>query len=88
MHKITIYSKPDCHLCDIAKQTIDRVIGNHADVFIEIINILDNPELQVKYKDAIPVVFVDGTERFRYRVDPDQLAQIFYNELGVKLLGF
>lgn len=88
MHKITLYSKPGCHLCEAAKRTIDRLVGNHATVLVEEVNILEHPDLHAAYQDAIPVVLVDGVERFRHRIDPDKLAKLFYDEFGQKLLGF
>jgi len=80
MHRITIYSKPGCHLCEEVKTAITRLVSSHATVMIEEINILKNPELRDKYKDDV--------ERFRGKVDPDKLAQLFYDEFGEKLIGF
>jgi glutaredoxin len=88
MHRITILSKPGCHLCDVAKQAVNRLVGTHTTVLVEEIDILQNPDLHAQYKDDIPVILVDGVERFRHHVDPDKLAQIFYGELGEKLIGF
>jgi len=88
MHRITIYSKPGCHLCEEVKTAITRLVSSHATVMIEEINILKNPELRDKYKNDIPVVLVDDVERFRGKVDPDKLAQLFYDEFGEKLIGF
>ena len=88
MHRITIMSKPGCHLCEEAKKIVSHVVGDHATVLIEEVNILENPDLHDQYKDVIPVIMVDGVERFRQRVDPDKLAQMFYDEFGEKLLGF
>ena len=88
MHRITIMSKPGCPFCAEAKKMVSQVVGNHATVLIEEVNILENPDLHDKYRDVIPVILVDGVERFRHRVDPDKLAQMFYDEFGEKLLGF
>jgi hypothetical protein len=87
MHKITVMSKPGCHLCEVALQTVQKVVGANIPVLIEEIDITQNLDLLEKYRDDIPVVLVDGVERFRHTVDPDTLARLFYDEPGEKLLG-
>jgi hypothetical protein len=88
MHKITVMSKPACHLCDEALAVIQKVVGANIPVLIEEIDITQDLDLLEKYHDAIPVVLIDGVEHFRFRVDPDKLARLFYDELGQRLLGF
>jgi len=87
MHKITIMSKPDCHLCDVAVNTVQKVVGQRIPVLIEAVDITQDLDLLEKYRNDIPVVLVDGVERFRHTVDPDKLAQLFYDEPGESLLG-
>ena len=87
MHKVTIMSKPGCHLCDVAKQVVERVIIGRAPAVIEILDITQDQELLEKYKNDIPVVLVDGVERFRHTVDADRLAELFYDEPGERLAG-
>jgi glutaredoxin len=87
MHKITIMSKPGCHHCEVALQTVQTVVGANIPVIIEEIDITQDLELLEKYRNDIPVVLVDGVERFRHTIDPDTLAQLFYDEPGEKLLG-
>jgi len=36
---------------------------------------------------GLPVVLVDDVEKFRYTVDPDALARLFYDSLSQKILG-
>jgi hypothetical protein len=88
MHKITVMSKPDCHLCEEALAVIQRVVGSHVAVLIEEVDITQDLDLLEKYHDEIPVVLIDGMEQFRLRVDPDKLARMFYDETGQRLLGF
>jgi glutaredoxin len=88
MHKITVMSKPDCHLCEEALAVIQRVVGAHVAVLIEEVDITQDLDLLEKYHDQIPVVLIDGVEQFRLRVDPDKLARMFYDETGQRLLGF
>ena len=88
MHRITIFSKPGCHLCEVAKETINHVVGSHATILVEEVDIMQNPDLHAKYKDDIPVILVDDVERFRHRVDAQKLAKLFDDEFGQKLIGF
>ena len=70
-HRVIIYSRPGCHLCDEAKAAIQN--SGCADRFtLEEINIDSDPELLRKYKYDIPVILIDGVEVFRHRVDIDQ----------------
>jgi glutaredoxin len=87
MHKITVMSKPNCHLCEAALNTVQKVVGQHIPCLIEEIDITQDPDLLDKYHDDIPVILVDGVERFRHVVDPDKLAKLFYDEPGESLLG-
>jgi glutaredoxin len=88
MHKITLLSRPGCHLCAQVRESIDKLVSMHADVLIDEIDIDQNAELRDKYHDVVPVVLVDGQERFREVVDPDALAKLFYDDFSQKLLGF
>lgn len=87
MHKITIMSKPGCHLCEVALQTVQKVVGAHIPALIEEIDITQEQDLLEKYSADIPVILVDGIERFRHEVDPNALANLFFDEPGEKLLG-
>jgi len=70
-HRVIIYSRPGCHLCDEAKAAIQN--SGCTDRFtLEEINIESDPELLRKYKYDIPVILIDGVEAFRHRVDIDQ----------------
>jgi glutaredoxin len=73
MHKITIIGKPGCHLCKKARDIVEHVVGTQP-VLIEEIDISDDADLEAKYHEAIPVVLVDGIERFRHEVDANKLV--------------
>jgi hypothetical protein len=42
----------------------------------EIVDITTDPALEREYRERIPVVEIDGVERFRYHVDPDELRAL------------
>ncbi len=87
MHRVTIYLKPDCPDCETACRAIELSLPKSVPVVIEKIDITGNAELLEKYAGNLPVVLVDGQERFRGAVDPDKLGNLFYNEPGNRLAG-
>jgi glutaredoxin len=72
--RLTIYSKPGCHLCDEARDVVVRVCAELGETFEER-NILDDPELQRRYGEQIPVTVVDGRQHDVWRVDEARLRQ-------------
>ncbi|MEQ1735152.1 MAG: glutaredoxin family protein [Rhodoglobus sp.] len=75
--RLTLLSKPGCHLCDTAREVITEVIrelGPAASVTLEELSILDDPELTARYWDEIPVVLVNGRVHTIWRVDPARLT--------------
>ena len=72
---VIVYSRPGCHLCDEAKEAIER--SGCADRFVlQEINIETSRELLLKYQFDIPVVTINGVEAFRHRVDPDHFEEV------------
>jgi len=65
--EVEIYSRPGCHLCDEAKEVIERVRQRFA-FGLRVTNIETDPELEKKYGEDIPVVFVNGIPAFKHRV--------------------
>jgi glutaredoxin len=71
---VTLYGAPGCHLCDDAKEVLDRqreLLGFE----LEVVDISDDSELEARYREEIPVVLVAGRKAFKYRVDPAELAR-------------
>ena len=77
---VIVYSRPGCHLCDEAKEAIERAGCNEAFSFEEI-NIETNRELLLKYQFDIPVVTINGHEAFRHRVDSTKFRELVTKEL-------
>jgi glutaredoxin len=64
---VTLYTKPGCHLCEPVAATIAEAAKLRAFQFVKR-SILDDPEEYERYKHAIPVVTVNGTEVARHRL--------------------
>jgi glutaredoxin len=72
MPKVTLYSKPNCPLCDEALEQIEEARKLVA-FELEEINILSDEALYNQHKHNMPVVCVDGREVFRYRLTSGEL---------------
>ncbi len=70
--RITLYSRPGCHLCDDARAVIERVCADTGDAFTEL-SIEDDPVLAERFANEIPVTFVDGRQHDFWRVSEERL---------------
>jgi len=71
---VTLYGKPGCHLCDDAREVVERVRAEHPFELREVDVSLD-PGLHREYGERIPVLELDGEELFEFHVDGPSLAQ-------------
>lgn len=69
--EVTLYSRRNCHLCDVAREVL-RSVG----ISPRIVDIDSDPELQRKYTNDVPVIVVDGREASRHRVDVEALRRM------------
>jgi glutaredoxin len=72
MRRVTLYSKPGCHLCDEMKEVID-VVAARVPFVLEVVDISTDPDLQARYGLQIPVLVIDGTKVAKYRVTESEL---------------
>lgn len=74
---LTLIGKPDCHLCEEAREVVAQVVqGLAADgvpVSVEERSILDEPDLDVRWHDDIPVVLIGSALHDRWHIDPLRL---------------
>jgi glutaredoxin len=74
MIEIDIYSRRGCHLCDEAKAVVERVQQRYT-FALRVINIETDAALEKEYGEQIPVVFINGSKAFKYRVDEAELEK-------------
>jgi len=72
--EVVVYTKPGCHLCDVVKDILETLQANHA-FHLRIVNILEDPEANQKFKEEIPVVFINGEKAFKYCLDEKQFLK-------------
>lgn len=63
-HETILYTRQGCHLCDDAH----KILMRHG-LAPQSVDIDADPELIAKYTECVPVVVIDGRERFRGRVN-------------------
>lgn len=70
--RVTLYSRPGCHLCEDARLVIERVCADLGEEYVEV-SIDDDPQLQDRFAEEIPVTYVDGRQHDFWRVDEARL---------------
>jgi glutaredoxin-like protein DUF836 len=70
--RVTLISKPGCHLCEDAKAVIVAVTAELGVGWTEL-DITTDDELYRRWWEQIPVTLVDGAQHDFWRVDPDRL---------------
>lgn len=70
--RLTLVTRPGCHLCDVAKEALDRVVAITGDRWVEL-DVTSSLELEAEYGDRVPVVLLDGREHGYWRVEEERL---------------
>ena len=71
---VRLYARPGCHLCDVAREVIEAERSRSGFTFEEV-SVEGDDRLELEYGIRIPVVLVDGVERFEIAVDPVAFAE-------------
>jgi glutaredoxin len=72
---VVLYSKPECHLCDVAKEDLQRLRAE-VEFDLEVVDIRSDPELYETYKEQIPVVWINGRKAFKYHIEPERFVRL------------
>ncbi|MEU0152472.1 MULTISPECIES: glutaredoxin family protein [Micromonospora] len=72
--RLTLITRPGCHLCEDAKEALDRVVAVTGDRWIEK-DVTGDLELEREYGDRLPVVLLDGKEHGYWRVEEERLLR-------------
>jgi glutaredoxin len=76
--RVVLFTRPGCHLCDDARVVVEAVTSELGHRFVEC-DITANPgdpaeaARYAAYKEAIPVVTVDGVQVDFWRISADRL---------------
>ena len=72
---VVLFSRPGCGLCDRAREVLEAQRAR-TPFALEEVDISGDERLELEYGIRIPVVTVDGRERFEVDVDPAELARL------------
>jgi len=71
MTVVTVYSRKNCHLCEVAIESLETV-KSELNFEIEKIYIDGDADLTAKYGEEVPVIHIDGKHHDIFRVDLDR----------------
>jgi glutaredoxin len=73
--RLSLLTKPGCHLCDDARSALEAVLAEPEFVGLGYAetNILDDAALRDEYAEEIPVVLIDDRVHTIWRLEPDRL---------------
>jgi glutaredoxin len=74
MSEVTVYSRPDCHLCLEAIAALRR-LQRELGFSLRTLDIDSDQALQRAYFERIPVIALDGEELFDYVIDESILRE-------------
>jgi glutaredoxin len=72
--RVTLYTRPGCHLCDDARAVVEAVCAELGEGYVEV-DIDGSEDLTRRYGEEVPVTLVDGRQHDYWRVDPDRLRR-------------
>jgi glutaredoxin len=74
MSHVTVYTRQQCHLCEVAMQQVESIAAESGATWsaVDVDADLDD---RAEYGDRVPVILVDGVEHGYYRVEPDRLRR-------------
>ena len=71
---VTVYTREDCSLCVVARETIESVAADlNVAIDLDLVDVDEDPELAAEYGERVPYVLVDDHPAFKYEVDERKL---------------
>jgi glutaredoxin len=74
MTVVTLYGRPGCHLCDDARDLLLEIRAQHPFALSEH-DIEADDDLFRRYLERIPVIAIDGEERFELDFDANAVRE-------------
>lgn len=72
--RITLLGRPQCHLCEYAREALERVRAATGASWVEV-SVESDPELEAEYGGRVPVILLDGQEHSWFRVEEQRLSR-------------
>ena len=71
MIEVSVYSRSNCHLCEVALEVISEFRKDFEFTVTKIL-IDGNAELEEKYGEQVPVILINNQPHDFFRVDPER----------------
>jgi hypothetical protein len=81
--KLSLITKPDCHLCQDAREVVGRVAADLGLAWEER-SIDDDAGLAERFAEEIPVVMIDGVQRDFWKIDESRLRRLLETALAAR----
>ena len=76
MIALELLTRPGCHLCDEMKKAVEQAArGLDIRLTETDIDAADDDELQTRYGNDIPVLFVNGSKAFKHRASVAEIKR-------------
>ena len=75
MTRLTLFTRPGCHLCDDMKAVVEQIQHIHA-VALDEVDISGQTELERRYGTEIPVLTHEARIVARIRTSPAELLEV------------
>ncbi|MFY9672994.1 MAG: glutaredoxin family protein [Terriglobales bacterium] len=72
--EVILYSRKGCHLCEIVKESLNKLQRQTAFRWREI-DVDSDSETRRLYNDEVPVVFINGRKAFKYHMDEQEFLR-------------
>lgn len=79
MRTLKLFSRPQCHLCELLLDELRPLLD--ATTAVEIVDISEDPDLMRRYGLRIPVLSCDGEEISGYPLDTDRVRRILATQV-------
>ncbi|MGH3105218.1 MAG: glutaredoxin family protein [Gaiellaceae bacterium] len=86
MSRVVLYSASGCHLCERARRTLTE-LRDELGFELDEVDIGDDPELEARYRELLPVVEIDGRRTFTYHVAPGAFRRALAAQAGLSETG-
>ncbi len=81
MIELTLYTRSGCELCDEMEATINKELP-HFEARLIRVEIGGDPELEARFGQEVPVLFVNDRKAFKYRCSPRELRKRLAREVS------
>jgi glutaredoxin len=74
MRRVVLFTAEACSLCTRALEVVREVQADTA-FELEVVSIDDDPVLEARHREYLPVLEIDGEPAFTYFVEPNALRE-------------